>query len=151
MTAQDSFATLIRHHLAPALRELGFKGSGGVFTLPDAERWALVGFQRSVHNDRQEVRFTANLTVGSKAVWQAARMEMSYLPERPAANTRYGSFIWQIRIGLALPVGRDTWWKVEPRTDLDALARDVIAAIRDHGLPAMQEQMTEDPGQGRPT
>lgn len=141
MTAQESFATLMRLHVAPALRDLGFKGSGAVFNLPEAGFWASVGFQRSVYSDRDEVRFTANLTVVSRSVWQAIRAEKPYLPERPAPNTFYGRSVWQERIGGLLPGGEDKWWHLGPDTDLEALARDVVAAISDFGLPAMRARI----------
>ena len=83
-----------------------------------------------------------NLTAGSKAVWNEARTERTYLPERPAPNTVYGSFIWQSRIGKLLPGGQDRWWSVGPQTDLDVLALDVVAAIRDHGVPALMEHLS---------
>jgi hypothetical protein len=142
VTAQESFATLMRQHVAPAMRDLGLKGSGGVFTLPDAEHWASIGFQRSTYSDRHEIRFTVNLTAGSKAVWQEARAARTYLPERPAPNTFYGSFIWQSRIGQLLPGGQDKWWSVGPQTALEALALDVAAAIRDYGIPALRNHLS---------
>ncbi len=131
----------MRDHIAPELRELGFKGSGGSFVLDDPEHWATIGFQRDRYSDRVEVRFTVNLQVVSRSDWQAARSQRGYLPERPAANTTYGRLVWWQRLGELLPVGRDVWWKVGPGTDLPALASEVLAAIRDYGLPAMRAQL----------
>lgn len=140
-SAQQRCAVLMRDLLAPALRELGLKGSGGTFVLDDPVSWAIVGFQRSVRNDRSRVQFTINLTVVGRAAWADARRSHPYLSARPAPNLRYGNPTWQQRIGILLPSGVDTWWAVDSGTDLDGLTREVIAAIRDHGLPAMRRQL----------
>jgi hypothetical protein len=110
--------------------------------LPDEEAWILIGFQRSVHSDRSRIRFTINLTVARKATWEAMRSgtmdwKMPY-PLRPAPNTRYGTQIWQRRIGRLLPREQDKWWELGPDTDPQRVAADVIAAIRDFGLPALR-------------
>ena len=140
-TAQDRYGVLMREHLAPGLRSLGLKGSGGTFAIPDDLHWALVGFQRSQFSDRTHLRFTLNLTVGSKASWNEARAERSYLHDSPAPNTFYGSWIWQKRIGGLMPSGEDKWWRLDGSTDLQALADDVIGAMRDYGLPAMHARL----------
>ena len=142
-TSQDAYRALLRDFISPALRRVGFKGSGGTYVLPDDDQWVLVGFQRSVWGDRHETRFTANLTVASKDGWARRRREEPTWPKRPAANTRYGSSIWQSRIGLILPARVDTWWTIRPDSNLASLASDVLAALRDHGLPALQEQLSK--------
>lgn len=141
LTAQDAYAAMMRLRVAPALRELGFKGSGTTFTLPDRDYWAIVGFQGSRRNDRRQVSFTVNLTVASKAAWLIARLDNPRLRERPAANTSYFRWSWQTRIGVVLPGGREIWWAIGPGIDVQVVADEVIAAIRDHALPAMREQL----------
>ncbi len=39
------YRLFLRDHIAPGMRELGFKASGDVFVLPDDQYRALVGFQ----------------------------------------------------------------------------------------------------------
>lgn len=141
-TTRDAFALLMREHLGPALRAEGFNGSGGVYRLPDPRHWAQVGVQRSVHGDRRETRFTINLSVVSKPAWDAARADRPYLPDRPAPNTRYGLPVWHSRIGLLLPAAIDAWWTLRPESDLPTLAAEVLAALRDHGLPAIRARLT---------
>jgi hypothetical protein len=137
---------MIRGDLAPALRALGFKGSGQVYTLPDAENWALVGIQRSQFSDRNDLRFTINLTVADKAMWAKRRADHLWLPERPSANTSYGGDIWQARIGQLMPERPDKWWRISPDTDVARLAAEFLAAIRDLALPAMRSRMRRDAG-----
>jgi hypothetical protein len=140
-TTQDHYTVLIRDHISPALRQLGLKGSGGTYLLPDATHWAIIGFQRSIYGDRHETKFTINLTVVGRDDWGSARTTQPHLPKRPAPGTFYGNWLWQRRIGELMPSPHDYWWHFTPRTDLDALAADVIAAIRSYGLPAMRERL----------
>lgn len=137
--AQDTFKAMMRERVAPALRELGCKGSGQTFRLDLPGYWAQIGFQKSHGNSSREVSFTANLSVISKAEWAERRLAKPYLPECPKPNIYY-MIPWQERIGSVLPEGgQDKWWRVHPGEGA-AVAAEVIAAFRDHALPAMREQ-----------
>jgi len=139
-TAVDEFSTVVRDRLAPALRELGLKGSGTAFLLPDEQSWAIVGFQKSRTSDRREVRFTVNLTVANKLDWERARVVTPWLPARPSGNGRYpvGTVV---RLGLIMPGGRDRWWSVTASAPAAEIVADVIAAIRDHGIPWLRARV----------
>jgi len=102
-SALDRFRTMMRQHVAPELRRMGFRGSGQSFVLPSEDHWVLLGFQRSRSSSAEAVRFTVNTTVVSKQEWAQARERASYLPERPTANTSYGTFAWWKRIGRLSP------------------------------------------------
>jgi hypothetical protein len=136
--SQEAFRLLLREHLGPALRELGFIGSGSAYRLPLPNAIALLGFQRSRHNDRERVSFTVNLTAGPATAWEAARRAYPFLPERPAANTRYPGGLWHGRLGMQLPEPRDVWWELAPGTHPETLAAEVIDTIREHGMPALR-------------
>jgi hypothetical protein len=41
MAAQDDYREMIRDHIAPALREMGFKGSGQNYALPSETHWGV--------------------------------------------------------------------------------------------------------------
>jgi len=136
--AQEAFRILLRDHLAPGLRALGFTGSGSAYRLPIPDAIALLGVQRSRHDDRERVSFTVNLTAGPATTWEAARRAYPFLPERPAANTRYPGGLWHGRLGMQLPDRRDQWWELDADTDLAALAAEVATAVRDHGMAALR-------------
>jgi hypothetical protein len=78
--------------------------------------------------------FTINLTVVSKAAWNAEWAGWtSTIPERPSANT-FGGPGEQIRIGALVPVSEldhDRWWQLGGRVADEQVADEVIAAIRD--------------------
>jgi Domain of unknown function (DUF4304) len=137
-SAPDRFGDLLRARLAPALRELGFVGSGSTYRLPIPESFALLGFQRSRYNDRSSVSFTLNLAAGSTATWEVARRDYPFLPKQPSTTPRYPGGLWHARLGMLLPEPRDVWWTVDRDTDLDALAAEVVTMVRDHAMPALR-------------
>jgi uncharacterized protein DUF4304 len=141
MTAQEAFTMMVKEQIAPALRALGFKGSGQRFTLPDDEHWAQIGLQKFSWSDRDEVEFTANVTVARRDVWQAERAERPYLPKQPAANIFYGTYAWQTRIGELLPEGEEKRWRVSPDRPTEPVAAEFVAAVSDYALPAMRKRM----------
>jgi hypothetical protein len=137
-TAIDAFDEMVRLVIRPALRDLGFKGSGSTFTWPSERSIALVGMQRSQFGDRNLVKFTLNVTVADAQAWERAREERPHLPKRPAPNTFYGSFIWQQRIGKLMPTGEDHWWSLDGSTDTTELGNEVVEAISTYVVPELK-------------
>lgn len=142
LTAQETFNAMLREQVAPRLRALGFRGSGQSYSLPSDEAWVLVGFQKFKWSDQEEVEFTLNLTVGSKAAWDEARAERPYLPQRPSANTFYGTYVWQERIGSIVGRG-DRIWKVRAARPTDAVAEDLLTEFESKALPVMLAKLGE--------
>jgi Domain of unknown function (DUF4304) len=141
MTAQEAFTTMVKEQIAPALRELGFKGSGQRFVLPSETDWAQIGLQKFTRSNRDFVDFTANVTVVSRDVWDTERAEQPHLPKQPAPNIYYGTYAWQTRIGDLVPERREKVWRVDPDRPTEPVAEEFVAAIRDHALPAMRKWM----------
>ena len=149
ITAQESFKAMLKEDIAPELREIGLKGSGQVYELPDAAFWALIGFQKSVRNDRNRVSFTLNLSVTRREFWAQRHTEdPGTYSVRPRANVDWGALIpaseyWFSRIGTFLPGGLDTWWEIAADEPTDLVAAEVTRVIREYGLPALRERMSE--------
>jgi Domain of unknown function (DUF4304) len=108
-TAQEAFARMMKEEIAPALRRLGFKGSGQRYELRSDTHWAIVGFQKFSWSDQGQVEFTLNLTVIGRDEWLRARERRPYLSERPQANV--GAFVgWEEWIGALMPdAAAGTW------------------------------------------
>ena len=141
-TAQAAVAGLLRDHLGPRLRALGFRGSGATWTADRPGFLVGLGVQRSVHGDRMETELTINVTVVSIDAWRALRAERPYLGPRPAPNTRYGPVVWERRIGMLMPQARDRWWAVRPDSELPRLADELAAAVAEFALPAIEGATT---------
>lgn len=139
---------MLREDIAPALRELGFKGSGKRFTLPSAVYFAAIGIQSSVASTGDRVKFTLNLSVVPKETWNLARAADGSLPATPSPNVAYerSASQWWERIGI-LAYGSDQWWELDCRlgNQRDRVAKGIIAAVHDFGLPALRAQMRPVP------
>jgi hypothetical protein len=134
---------MLKEEIAPALRGLGFKGSGRVYALPVEGWWAQLGFQgHARYNTAESVRFTVNIHVVLKSDWESARVARSYLPARPSPN-EYGGPGWQQRIGQVLPDGQDKWWQLEAGQRTNDVADEVVAAVREYVLPAMLREIRD--------
>jgi hypothetical protein len=133
----------IKQQVSPALRDLGLRGSGGRYHLPSESHWVLLGFQKSAYSDAAEVRFTVNLAVISRSVWEAKRAELSHLNERPSASVIYGSWAAHERIGRLTPGGEDKWWRIgdnaAPVTDV---VNDLLDDIERYALAWLRSMMT---------
>ncbi len=137
--AREAFSVMLRDHIAPALREMGFTGSGQTFMLHTPHHYAQLGFQKSHYYD---VRFTINVSVVSSGKWEDARRADPKLPVRPAANSMYyNDLTWFTRIGRLMPGGLDQWWHVSEGESTDGTAAEVVAAIREWALPAIRHQV----------
>jgi hypothetical protein len=66
VTAQETYREMMKTQVAPALRGLGFKGSGQNYELPSPGHWAMLGFQKSAWSDASALRFTVNVLVVSR-------------------------------------------------------------------------------------
>lgn len=87
---QDVYADLMKTVFAPALRGAGLRGSNGRFELPSDLYWAQLGFQKSVYSCADEVRFTVNISVISRAEWASQSAAKPYLGKRPRPSAHYG-------------------------------------------------------------
>jgi hypothetical protein len=142
-TAQDTYREMMKAQVAPALRALGFKGSGQKYELSSPDHWAMLGFQKSAWSDASALRFTVNVLVVSRADWETARTQRSYVPARPIANRLWGDFVWQRRIGTLLPGHEDFWWEFDANSKTADLAAEVVSAIEEFALPAIREQIRD--------
>jgi hypothetical protein len=141
MTAQEMFRQMMRDEIAPALRSLGFKGSGQAYFLPSETHWALLSFQRSqLRSTAERIEFAVNYDVTTTEEWDERRRTRG-APERPSGS-------W---LGLRTIVDRGPhggglqhWWELRVGSPVQPLAEDVVTRITNEALPEMQE-LTERP------
>jgi hypothetical protein len=55
---------------------------------------------------------------------------------------------WRARIGELMPGSPDHWWTLAAGDSTEALAREVVFAVRDYALPAMQSARARFDGDG---
>ncbi|MFJ1752896.1 hypothetical protein [Kitasatospora sp. NPDC088134] len=131
-TAQELYTAGLREHFGPALRGLGFRGWRHSFSLPDPDRWAVLGVHAEPGDGR--VRYTLNLSVTDKAAWDRRRI-------RPDANSPSGLERWRSPIGELLPVGGEVWWEVAPGPRWLVAVEDSVAAVRSYALPELRRRL----------
>ena len=138
-TAQQILATWLREHIAPALREAGYKGSGQTFHRRLGRNWGVVNIQRSQWDWAERATFAINLGTASAVVLEARGRNAAQPPREVECQ-------WRTRLG-ALVAGRDVWWEVRSETDGDrllALAEEVRTALVTIGLPAIERHASDE-------
>jgi hypothetical protein len=143
MTAQDDYREMIRNHVAPALREMGFKGSGQNYALPSETHWVSLWFQKSRSSDALQFRFTVHLLVVGKDEWEAIREANDLAPGQPrggwGAPARSWTVSYRPRPNEAPDGWMQIWWELEAGEPIKALANVVISTIRNEALPRIRE------------
>jgi hypothetical protein len=137
------YNSLLRDRVAPMLRSNGWKGSGKDYRRASELYRAGINFQKSRWNSKDEVEFTVNLWVLS----DEAMAERSVATIE--ARHRWGSDIvviptwggWSIRIGWLLPPKTDYWWRLNTGTSPERTQSEVLEALSDYALPAIDRQM----------
>jgi hypothetical protein len=138
---------MLRDTVAPALREMGFAGSGKRFAfrpgVPTGD-FALLGVQGWKYNDASLAMFTLNLmflTAEDWALAQAQAAQWGLMPDaKPSPNTTY--FVgWEERVGYLSRPGHDHWWAVTNEADAEVVAADVIRRVRTFVVPQLTARL----------
>ncbi len=143
-TPQQVYDQLMKESFAPALREVGMKGSGGRFELPSDTHWLLLGFQKSTFSDSDAVKFTVNLSAISRQTWKEQAAASPHLGVQPKPSTFYGRWAEQTRIGKLTPAGADLWWTLARGDDPSELVDNVVPVLLEVGVPWLRARDTPD-------
>jgi hypothetical protein len=142
---------MLRDKVAPALRALGFSGSGNDFELRpgSSQDHALLGVQRWRYNDAALARFTLNVAFYTAEDWDhaqaTARQNGWTLQVKPSPNEEYFCG-WSERIGYLYEPGHDHWWGVRDETDAELVSADVIHVVETYVLPQLTARFArQDP------
>jgi len=122
-TAQDAYRLMLREHITPALRELGFRRvpPATAFRYATAPHAAEVWFAKSRYSTRQEVIFSVGLA---------------------ARDVTADRLYWDHTLnGLA----QCHDWSIAAGAPTEPVASSVLLAFRGHGWPAIQAAL-DNPG-----
>jgi hypothetical protein len=118
LDAQQLYRQMMTGIVAPALRKLGMSGSVHMMRLVSGSYSASLWPQKSRHNTKEEVEFWFH----AAAFYQ------------PEGHEAAGYWHYELRwLNYHLPIS----WTVKVGAPVEPVAEDVIAAVRDVGLPAM--------------
>ena len=126
-TAPDAYQHILREYVAPALRELGFRGatSRGNFRYETTTHAAEVRFQKSRYSSKQRVNFWVLL--------HAADLKTEWL-------------YWDRTLQGLVRDGPDSGdWTVHAGDPIERIAADVVHSLRNHAWPAIQAAL-DNPG-----
>jgi hypothetical protein len=115
-------------HIAPFLKEKGFKKSARVWYKEGADVGYLIDIQSSKWNRRgEDVEFAVNYGVFVPLTYEA-----SYYVPPPKKPTGF-SCVLHHRLTKS---GRgDYWWKLHGKQDIDTASGEVLALLKQHALP----------------
>lgn len=130
----------MKKSFGPALRDAGLRGSGVRFELPSDVYWSQLGFQKSVHSDGQEVRFTVNLSLILREEWTHQVAAKPYLGKRPTPTNHYGSAD-HARIGSLTPDRADKWWRIVRGAGSDAVRDDTLHDLLTYAVPWLRKRV----------
>ena len=120
--------TILRLGLDPALRAAGYKRRAHTFrqALTDGV-WRVINVQGNRWNEGNQGRFTLNLGIHFPQV-RAIRGDppLTMPPKEWDCELR-------ARIGRLTPDRRDKWWQFDQRSDLQAIADDVVKQWQTYG------------------
>src|SRR5579862_3760698 len=137
MNGQETFDAMVREHMWPFLRVRGFKRSKYNFHRQVESNWQVINLQKSTSSDANHVRFTVNLGVGIDALRRGVHdWAPSARPREPQCHLRQ-------RIGFLLRQ-EDTWWNIDPSTDVATFADSLNTAIDRYALPFFDAHATTE-------
>ena len=135
------YKRMLRDLVAPALRKMGFKGSGSNYSM-NRDDWVIsLGFQKSRWSTRATVEFDVNVAVAhpaTQAAFKAANEEARALGN--AFEMAPSGSYWD-RLSILAPGREQFGWSVGPGNPPDHVAQDVLACVEEYFLPTMIEQM----------
>jgi hypothetical protein len=119
--------------LKALLKGRGFKKSGRNFYKQQNGTYQVLNIQASMFNDSDEGRFTVNLGIFFPEINDLVGIfEVSGVPKETECTVRQ-------RIGLLAPEGTDFWWKVEPTSSAQEVARHLRSFVETFGLPWLEK------------
>jgi hypothetical protein len=137
MSATHDMMKVVVAAFAPALKASGYRKQGTRFredVSPTVVR--LVNIQSSRWNIGSEGEFTVNLSVYHRDL--AALHDTLPVVESPLVQ----HCVVQQRLGFLMPIGKDYWWKINDKTDLEALGSEVASAWEEYGKPWLHSNST---------
>lgn len=128
-------ATSYKQIVASATHELlasrQFKKKALVFSRAFPDVVQFVTLQSSTSSTATELKLTVNLGVLIPSLNEAGRPRDVW------------SSHWNQRLGALLPMPSDRWWQISSDQEASVAAGEIVAGLRDFGLPILDELTTK--------
>ncbi|CAN5411653.1 hypothetical protein BH10BAC3_BH10BAC3_36700 [soil metagenome] len=124
-------------YIGNELKSVGFKKKGSNFYLFKEGNIGLLNIQKSIRNDKVQMRFTINVGVYSSKL----RLFFSGSEvDHPIIN----DCCWKMRVGLLRSEKNDFWWIVDSDTDVIDLGLDVKRTINESVIPTILKNISDE-------
>jgi len=135
---RDVISAISKGPCAALLSQAGFRRSSPHFWRDEKDINHAVNFQASQWGSQESGGFTINLGVSSRALYEG------FTGRRFPSNR--GTALWPIsvRIGGLMNERTDRWWNVESLAQADAIGEEVVASLRQYGLPFFEALRTRE-------
>lgn len=124
---------IISVHIAPFLKEQGFKKTGRHWYRQNPESFFAINLQTSSWDS---TRFTLNLGV------HVPRLFSFFSEQTEIEKRKYYQCGFRERIGPLMPEQKDHWWEIDYGTSLKRIGEEIVASLRDYGLPWLEAHLT---------
>ena len=142
MTAQDWLRTSLKHTVAPAVRDAGFKGSGTTWRRTnESGDVAIVNVQSSFSSTRENLRCVINLSLAPKPWLDWLAHSLRRAPKNVSES--HGLYRQRLHPSTA-PKDHDVWWEIASERDAANAADDMVAALDSIGLPLLSRLLSRD-------
>jgi hypothetical protein len=145
VSATDDYKSLLRDRVGPALRSLGFKGSGSRWTLAAANGdRAIVNAQSSSGSSKAEVLFVINLAVVPLPWWD---WKCTGFPKHLKSTPKEHDGLWRDRLHAQRGVfqrGSEAWWSVRDPASATICADDVVEQLASESVPRLSALLDRD-------
>ncbi len=133
-TAQERLKLLIGSHIAPVMKEAGFKKLGKRFGKRNADGWAVLDIQTSQWSNRDELHFYVNLAFRSDLI-------ASLSEDEPAVEVMPTASRCHISLRLEQVTGQTGQdWIVESEYDASEMGTELQSLIRSAALPWLEKE-----------
>ncbi len=119
------------------LKIYGFTKKGDCFYLNKSDNWAVVDFQKSKGNSKQDILFTINLGISSTILRSFAKDDLSIKPKIEDCH-------WRKRIGFIMPEKKDRWWNITNDSQVNLFSAELIEVIESYAIPELEKYISDE-------
>ena len=138
-TAQDLFKKFLEIEIHPFLKSKGFSRQGQTSFKWVGKNCEVVNFQANRYNTREDCKFTVNLGVFNRRIFQF-ETEYKPVPENPKEYDCH----WRERLNSLLPDRPPEWWAINKDTQLSVLGYGIRSGLEVHALPVIDRYVTDE-------
>ncbi len=139
VSSQELYVRLLSDHVAPLMRQSGYKRRRNSWGRETIDGWLVIDFQACSFSNRHELRFTVNLGYFSHAVAIGLREK-----PRPSTPPPDNMCHYRERIGRLIQPHRDIWWTVLADRPIDETAARILRVLERFVLPHMEALSTDE-------